>query len=55
MRTPYTRAIHEAKEVLQFLIRLMVHESDMKIFKNMAAVYVVWQHELHNLQLEELR
>lgn len=52
--TPYTKAIADAQEVMSDLIKLMSVCTDMKLFKNIAAVYVVWQHEKHALQLEEL-
>jgi len=28
----------------------MTQASDMKLFKNIAAVYIVWQHEIANLE-----
>lgn len=46
-----SQRIEEAREVLQGLIVLMTLETDMKRFRNMAAVYIVWQHELHAMQL----
>ena len=52
--SPYSKAIQEAREVMADLIRRMTAEEDSKIFKNIAAVYIVWQHEIHNLQLEAL-
>ncbi len=52
--TPYLPVVQEAQDVLKNLMIRMTYESEMKIFKNMASVYVIWQHELQNLQLEEL-
>ena len=40
----------EAKEVMEGLIKLMCVETDMKRFKNIAAVYVFWQNDLHWLE-----
>jgi hypothetical protein len=47
---PYKAAIGEARSIMQWLISLMSQVNDMKLFKNIAAVYVVWQHEIHNLE-----
>lgn len=52
--TPYYSIILECKEVLANLVKLMIECSDIKLFKNIAAVYIVWQHHTHSLQLEEL-
>lgn len=52
--TPYSFAIDEARTVMHDLIIKMTECDNMKLFKNIAAVYVVWQHEIGNLQLEEL-
>jgi hypothetical protein len=54
MLTPYAKAIAETHEVMGRLIQLMTQCQDMKLFKNIAAVYIVWQHERHNLELESL-
>jgi len=45
---PYRKPIGDIKEVLRRLIALMSDPAvEMPIFKNMAAVYVSWQADLH--------
>lgn len=52
--TPFARLVLEAREVLSDLMRRMMATDDTKLFRNIAAVYVIWQHELHTLELESL-
>ena len=53
--SPYDKYISEVKDVLTNLIKLMSKpEVDMKLFRNIAAVYVIWQQELQAAQLEAL-
>lgn len=52
--TPYTPSIVNGRSVISHLMGLMLEENEMKRFKNIAAVYVMWQHELHNLELEQV-
>jgi hypothetical protein len=47
---PYQAAIGEAKSVMKWLISLMCKVEDMKLFRNIAAVYIVWQQEISNLE-----
>lgn len=47
----FNKQIEEVRCVLSELIELMIKEDNMTKFKNIAAVYIVWQHELHNLEL----
>ena len=54
MINPYVQKLNEANDVMQDLIKRMSPASDMKLFKNIAAVYVVWQQEAHQISLESL-
>ena len=49
------KQILEAKEVMSHLITLMIAEPETKKFRNIAAVYCIWQTELHNLELEFIK
>lgn len=51
MSNPYDKHIEEARQILRDLMKRATDEEDMKVFKNIAAVYIVWQHELHQLEL----
>lgn len=52
METPYDRYVGEIQEIKAGLIKLMCLEPDLKVFKNIAAVYVVWQHESQDVETE---
>lgn len=52
--TPYASSISNGRSVITSLMDLMLATNEMKRFKNIAAVYVMWQHELHNLELEQV-
>lgn len=54
MKNPYDQRIAEIREVMSELMRKMCAENEMKVFRNMAAVYVEWQHDLHLAELAAL-
>jgi hypothetical protein len=44
--------LNEAVTVQNHLMSLMLVETDMKRFRNIAAVYIVWQNEYQNISNE---
>lgn len=55
MENPYNKVTAEIREVLSMLIKMMSNPSiEMKLFKNVMAVYVIWQHDLHAAELESI-
>lgn len=53
MNSIYDHYILEAKSVMETLMKILQKVEDMKLFKNVMAVYSVWQQELYNIQLAE--
>lgn len=49
---PFAAAIACAREVMNFLIKAMNKCTDNKLFRNLAAVYIVWQHDISQLETE---
>ncbi len=47
---PYNGSIENARNVMKTLVGLMIEVNDMKLFRNIAAVYIVWQYEVNNLE-----
>ena len=47
---PYSFYIKESQSVMKDLIARMNRCEDTKLFRNIAAVYIIWQHETMNLE-----
>jgi len=54
LTNPYNNVTKEIGKILQDLMQRMIKENDTKVFRNIAAIYIMWQQDLHFCELEGL-